>query len=80
MIVQASARGPEVQGHRQLHSEFEASLEYVRCCLKKKKSTSSQSSTTDSFYIQQGFTITLKLVPRLAEMWVSKWTLEETKR
>lgn len=36
MIVQASARGPEVQGHRQLHSEFEASLEYVRCCLKKK--------------------------------------------
>ena len=37
MIVQASARGPEVQGHRQLHSEFEASLEYVRRCLKEKK-------------------------------------------
>ena len=36
MIVQASARGPEVQGHRQLHSEFEASLEYVSLNLKKK--------------------------------------------
>lgn len=36
---EVEAEGSGVQGHPQLHSEFEASLGYIRSCLKKKKNT-----------------------------------------
>lgn len=36
--------GPEVQGRRQLHSEFKASMDYIRPCFKKTETRASKSA------------------------------------
>ena len=44
-ISEVEGRGPGVQGHSWLHSEFQASLGYMKPCLKNRNYTTSSVDT-----------------------------------